>query len=152
MDVKLPLGNMNEVKMRLVLSVHCSGFSWRDLDKFATIFYIPAPLEEMPPLYPKAKYISPQSLAISTAVAVTVFNESEPSVYGFMKDLQLHPTFLSFRSLSKREDTKEKTPSFLRKKNMDRRTRLLKSAKERREKDLLRQEGEHNYYSRGVIH
>ena len=38
---------MNEVTMR---SVHCSGFSWRDLHKFATIFNMPAPLESMPPL------------------------------------------------------------------------------------------------------
>ena len=42
---------MNEVTMRSVLSVHCSGFFWRDLHKFATIFDVPAPLEEMPSHY-----------------------------------------------------------------------------------------------------
>ena len=47
--VKLPDKGMNEVTMRLVLTVHCSGFSWRDLHKFATIFNMPAPLEHMPP-------------------------------------------------------------------------------------------------------
>ena len=42
---------MNEVTMRLVLTVHCSGFSWRDLHKFATIFNMPTPLESGPPHY-----------------------------------------------------------------------------------------------------
>ena len=42
---------MNEMTMRSVLSVHCSGFSWRDLHKFATIFDMPAPLEQMPSHY-----------------------------------------------------------------------------------------------------
>ena len=96
---------------------------------------------------PKAKYISPQSVAISTAVAVTVFNEGELSIYGFMEDLQLHPTCLAFRSLYKREDTKVKNRDYFRKKNMARRTRRHKSAKERREKDLLRHEGGHSYKS-----
>ena len=48
-------------------------------------------------LCPKAKYVSPQSVTISTAVAVTIFNEGELSVYGFMKNLQLKPDYLSFR-------------------------------------------------------
>ena len=86
---------------------------------------------------PKSKYISLQSVAITTPVAVTVFNEDELSVYGFMKDSQLYPTFLAFRSLCKREDTKVKNRYYFRKKNMDRRTCTHKSAKERREKDLL---------------
>ena len=96
---------------------------------------------------PKAKYVSPQSVAISTAVAVTVFNEGELSIYGFMKDLQLHPTFLAFRSLCKREDNKVKNRTYFRKKNMDRQTRRHKLAKERREKDLLRLEGGRSYQS-----
>ena len=50
-NVKLPDRGMNEVTMRSVLTVHRSGFSWRDLHKFATIFNIPAPLEHMPPHY-----------------------------------------------------------------------------------------------------
>ena len=50
-NVKLPKRAMNEVTIRSVLSVHCSGFSWRDLHKFATIFNMPALLEDMPPQY-----------------------------------------------------------------------------------------------------
>ena len=42
---------MNEVTMRSVLAVHCSGFSWRDLHKFATIFDMPPPQADMPPRY-----------------------------------------------------------------------------------------------------
>ena len=30
------------------LTFHCSGLSWRDFHKFATIFNLPAPLEHMP--------------------------------------------------------------------------------------------------------
>ena len=33
--------------MRFVLSVHCSGFSWRDMHKFASIYDMPSPLEHM---------------------------------------------------------------------------------------------------------
>ena len=51
-------------------------------------------------LCPKAKYVSPQSVTISTDVAVTIFNEGELSVYGFKKDLQLKPDYLSFRSIT----------------------------------------------------
>ena len=50
-NVKLPNQAMNEVTMRSLLTVHCSGLSWRDLHKFSTIFNMPAPLENMPPLY-----------------------------------------------------------------------------------------------------
>ena len=42
---------MNQVTMRSVFAVHCSGFSWRDLHKFATIFDMPPPLAHMPPRY-----------------------------------------------------------------------------------------------------
>ena len=84
---------------------------------------------------PKVKYISPRSIAISTAVAVTIFNEGELSIYGFMKDLQLHPTLHAFGFLCKWEDTKMKNRDYFRKKNMDRRTRPHKSSNERREKD-----------------
>ena len=37
--------------MRSVFAVHCSGFSWLDLHKFATIFDMPPPLAHMPPRY-----------------------------------------------------------------------------------------------------
>ena len=50
-NVKLPDKAMNEVTMRSVLTVHCSGFSWRDLHKFATIFNMPTPLESAQPHY-----------------------------------------------------------------------------------------------------
>ena len=42
---------MNEVTMRSVLAVHCSGFSWRDLHKIATIFDMPPSQADMPPRY-----------------------------------------------------------------------------------------------------
>ena len=42
---------MNQVTMISVFAVHCSGFSWRDLRKFATIFDMPPPLAHMPPRY-----------------------------------------------------------------------------------------------------
>ena len=50
-NAKLPVRGMSEVTMRSVLAVHCSGFSWRNLHKFASIFHMPAPLEEMPSHY-----------------------------------------------------------------------------------------------------
>ena len=43
-------------------------------------------------LCPKAKHVSPQSVTISTAIAVTLFNEEELSIYGLMKYLQLGQT------------------------------------------------------------
>ena len=98
-------------------------------------------------LCPKAKYVSPQSVTISTAVAVTIFNEGELSVYGFMKDLQLKPDYLSFRSIIKWEQTKQKSRSYFRKANLNRRVRRQKLGKERREKYLLRLEGGHSYQS-----
>ena len=96
---------------------------------------------------PKAKYVSPQSVTISTAVAVTIFNEGELSIYGFMKDLQLKPDYLSFRFIIKREQTKHKRQSYVKKANLNRRVRRQKLGKERREKDLLRLEGGHSYQS-----
>ena len=98
-------------------------------------------------LCPKAKYVSPQSVTISTAVAVTLFNEGELSIYGFMRDLQLGTTYLSFRSIIKREETKRKRRSYFKKANLNRRVRRQKLAKERREKDLLRKEGGRSYQS-----
>ena len=96
---------------------------------------------------PKAKYVSPQSVTISTAVAVTVFNEGELSIYGFMRDLHLHPTYLSYRSLCKREHTRRKRRAYFQKSNVDRRVRRQKLTKERRERDLLRLEGGRSYQS-----
>ena len=87
------------------------------------------------------------NVTISTAIAVTIFNEGELSVYGFMKDLQLKPDYLSFRSIMRREQTKQKSRSYFRKANLNRRARRQKLGKERREKDLLRLEGGHSYQS-----
>ena len=50
-NVKLPRQVMNEVTMRSALTVHCSGFSWQELHKFATIFNMSTPLEHMPQHY-----------------------------------------------------------------------------------------------------
>ena len=50
-NVHHPVRAMNEVTMRSVLAVHCSGFSTRDLHKFATIFDMPPPQAYMPPRY-----------------------------------------------------------------------------------------------------
>ena len=50
-NVQHPVRAMNEVTMRSVLDVHCSGFSWRDLHKFSTIFDLPQPLADMPSRY-----------------------------------------------------------------------------------------------------
>ena len=68
-------------------------------------------------------------------------------IFATVFDMQLHPTFLAFRSLCKRKDTKGKNRDYFRKKNIDRRTRRHKSAKERREKDLLRHESGQSHKS-----
>ena len=51
--VNIPLNKQgfNEVTMRSVLYVHCSGFYWRDFHKFATILDMPPPLDHMPTTY-----------------------------------------------------------------------------------------------------
>ena len=64
-----------------------------------------------------------------------------------MKDLQLKPDYLSFRSIIKREQTKQKKRSYIKKANLNRRVRRQKLGKERREKGLLRLEGGHSYQS-----
>ena len=96
---------------------------------------------------PKAKYISPQSVRISTAIAVTIFNDGELSLFGILSDLKLNPSYTSYRSLCKRELTKVKHLVATNKKNIDRRTRRQRNMKERREKDLLRSEGGKSYKS-----
>ena len=96
---------------------------------------------------PKAKYVSSQSVIIRTAIVVTIFNEGELSLYGFMKDLELKPTYLSLRSIIKREETKRKKRFYSRKPNLDRRTRRHKLGKESRERDLIRLEGGQSYKS-----
>ena len=50
-NVYQPERVMNEVTMWSALAVFCSGFSWRDLHKFSTIFGMPAPLSQIPRRY-----------------------------------------------------------------------------------------------------
>ena len=96
---------------------------------------------------PKAKYISPQSVLISTAIAVTVFNEGELCLYGIMHDMKLHPSHISFRSICKREQTKQQHRNYTKKANRNRRARRQKLSKLRREQQLLRLEGGRSYKS-----
>ena len=66
-NVPLPLRGLNEVTMRSVLAVHSTGFSWRDLHKFATIFDMLPPLGEMPPRYLN-KFVSVVQFASQTSM------------------------------------------------------------------------------------
>ena len=64
---------MNEVTMRSFLSVHCSGFSWRDLHK---IFDMPAPLEEMPSQYlNKIEEVTKSAAEVSMLAAAEELHE-----------------------------------------------------------------------------
>ena len=54
-------------------------------------------------LCPKSKYISPQSIRISTAIAILAFNEGELSLFGILIDLGLSPSWSAYRSILKRE-------------------------------------------------
>ena len=56
---------------------------------------------------PKAKYISPQSIGISTGIAVTFFNDGKLSLYGLLSDLKLNPSYTCYRSLCRREHTRK---------------------------------------------
>ena len=96
---------------------------------------------------PKAKYISPQSVRISTGIAVTSFNDGELSLYGLLSDLKLKPSYTSFRSLCRREETRKLHQTATFKKSIDRRARRQKTMRERRERDLIRAEGGRSYKS-----
>ena len=96
---------------------------------------------------PKAKYISPQSIRISTGIAVTVFNDGELSFYGLLSDLKLNPSYICYRSLCQREYTRKLHLKSTVKKNIDRRTRRQRTMRERRERDLLKAEGGRSYKS-----
>ena len=96
---------------------------------------------------PKAKYVSPQSVRISTAIAVSIFNEGELCLYGFMRDLNLNPSTVSFRSVCQREKVKKQHRNYIKKANVHRRARRQKLSKLRREKELLKLEGGHSYKS-----
>ena len=96
---------------------------------------------------PKAKYICPQSVRISTAIAVTIFNDGELSLYGLLTDLKLNPSYTSFRSLCRREETRKLHLTSTLKKNIHRRARRQITMRERRERELLRAEGGRSYKS-----
>ena len=64
-----------------------------------------------------------------------------------MKDLVLKSTYCSFRSIIKREHTKQKKRSYFRKANLDRQMRRQKLDRERRERELLKRKGGHSYKS-----
>ena len=96
-------------------------------------------------LCPKTKYISPQSIRISTAMAIVKFNEGELPIYGLMQDLGLAPSFNVFHSTIKRIQKlklglKIKTtgnPQALRRKR--------KLLRQQRESALLKSEGGSSY-------
>ena len=96
---------------------------------------------------PKAKYISPQSVRISTGIAIVCFMDSELSLYGLLIDLNLTPSYTSYKSLCRREKTRKLHLAATTKKNIIRRTRRQKTMRERRERDLLRKEGGRSYKS-----
>ena len=98
-------------------------------------------------LCPKAKYISPHSVRISTAIAVTIFNEDELCLYGSLPDLKLNPFAVSFRSVCKREQVKKQYRLYIKSANVHRRARRQKLTKLRREQQLFRLEGGRSYKS-----
>ena len=90
---------------------------------------------------PKTKFISPQSIHISTAIAVSIFNEGELCLYRFMSELNLNPTPLAFRSFCRREQVRQISRSYFKKANIRRRGRRLRLSKQRRETGLLKKQG-----------
>ena len=55
---------------------------------------------------PKSRYLSPQSIRVSTAIAVAILNEGELCLYGYMRDLNLNLSYTFVRSALKREHVK----------------------------------------------
>ena len=86
-------------------------------------------------------------MRISTAIAVTLFNDGEISLYGLLSYLELNPSYISFRSLCMREKKRKQHLTAACKKNIDRRARRQTTMRERRERDLLRAEGGCSYKS-----
>ena len=103
-NVKLPNQAMNEVTMRSVLTVHCTGFSWRDLHKFATIFNMPAPIESMSSLYLNkiedvVKLVAEESMLEAADDILRNFNSTPSSVPDCIN------TTVSFDTHGRHEDT-----------------------------------------------
>ena len=54
-------------------------------------------------LCPMNKYISPQSIRISTVIAILALNQGKLSLFGILNDLGLSPSWSVYRSIVKRE-------------------------------------------------
>ena len=77
----------------------------------------------------KNKYVSPQSIRISTAIAVLAFNEGELSLFGIMYDLGLAPSRQVYRSIYNRVRKLESSRISKKKSNFQRRRRRMKLVK-----------------------
>ena len=53
---------MNEVTMRRVTAVHCISMSWRDIHKFAVVFDLPEPLQNM-----QRRYVDQPKVVVKSA-------------------------------------------------------------------------------------
>ena len=93
----------------------------------------------------KNKYVSPQSIRISTALAVLTFNEGELILFGIMYDLGLAPSRQVYQSISNRVHKLESSRTSKEKSNFQRRRRRMKLVKQYREKALLKSEGGGSY-------
>ena len=96
---------------------------------------------------PKAKYVSPQSIRISTAIAVVFFNDTELSLYGLLSDLNLNPSYIGFKSIMRREAKRKQDRKANVKSNILRRARRQTQIREKRDIGLLKAEGGRSYKS-----
>ena len=92
-------------------------------------------------LCPKNKHVSPQSIRISTAIAVLSFNEGELSLFGMMHDLGLSPSRQAYQSIVNRTHKLQSFRTSGIKSNFQRRRRRMKLVKQYREVALLKSEG-----------
>ena len=92
-------------------------------------------------LCPKNKYISPQSIRISTAIAILAFNEGELSLFGILNDLGLSPSWSAYRSILKREYWSDYHRCAQKKSNFQRQRRRARLFKQQRESALVKAEG-----------
>ena len=92
-------------------------------------------------LCPKSKYTSPQSIRISTAIAILAFNEGELSLFGILNDLGLSPSWSAYRSILKREYWSDYHRCAQKKSNFQRQRRRARLFKQQRESALVKAEG-----------
>ena len=93
----------------------------------------------------KNKYLSPQSIRISTDIAVLSFNEGELSLFVVMCDLGLSPSQQAYYSIVNREHKLQYSGTSKIESNFQRRRRRMKLDKQHREKALLKSEGGGSY-------